>query len=118
VDQRRSWIEVRGDEGAIPFEDGSAGANIVIDVRGDLDVEHASSVVECVRRALADPATAAITIDMGEAAFVDEAAVDGLLRAKRLSLEQAVPLRVRAVSTRGRRLLELLQLDRELLDGT
>jgi anti-anti-sigma factor len=115
VDERRSWIEVRADDGANPSGGGEL-ENVLIDVRGDLDVEHASSVVECVRRALADPATATITIDMGEAAFVDEAAVDGLLRAKRLSLEQAVPLRVRAVSTRGRRLLELLQLDRELLD--
>jgi anti-anti-sigma factor len=115
VNERRSWIEVRGDDGANPAGAGDL-ENVLIDVRGDLDVEHASSVVECVRRALADPATATITIDMGEAAFVDEAAVDGLLRAKRLSLEHAVPLRVRAVSTRGRRLLELLQLDRELLD--
>ncbi|HEY7135129.1 MAG TPA: STAS domain-containing protein [Acidimicrobiia bacterium] len=117
MDGRRSWVEVRNGDGAIDAASGSVRADVVIDVRGDLDVEHASSVVECVRRALADPATATITIDMGEAAFVDEAAVDGLVRAKRLSLERAVPLRVRAVSTRGRRLLELLQLDGDLLDG-
>ncbi len=85
---------------------GERGATVV--VSGDVDMANQHDIVELVREALRT-GTTEIGLDMSTVDFIDCAGLAGILQAWHLAAKEGCQLRVIAMTTRVRRLLELTE---------
>jgi anti-sigma B factor antagonist len=83
----------------------------VLEVRGDVDLTTAASLLARSTALLEDAGTRTLVIDLSGADFIDSQGIAFLVRSRNLARQKDIELQLRAVPARVRRVLQITGLE-------